>query len=63
MVLTNGECHFLAAMTTKITIDKAGRIVIPKPLRERLRLGAGDTLALQSEERASRCSLFDPRRR
>jgi AbrB family looped-hinge helix DNA binding protein len=40
---------FLTAMTTKITIDKAGRIVIPKRLRERLRLGAGDTLALQSE--------------
>jgi len=36
-------------MTAKITIDKAGRVVIPKPLRDQLRLGAGDTLALQSE--------------
>ncbi len=36
-------------MTAKITIDKAGRVVIPKPLRERLRLGPGDVLALQSE--------------
>jgi AbrB family looped-hinge helix DNA binding protein len=36
-------------MTAKITIDKAGRVVIPKPLRERLRLVPGDTLALRSE--------------
>jgi len=36
-------------MTNKITIDKAGRIVLPKPLRDRLRLGAGDALALESE--------------
>ena len=36
-------------MTTKLTIDKAGRIVIPKPLRERLRLGPGDALALESD--------------
>lgn len=36
-------------MTAKITIDKAGRVVIPKPVRKRLRLGPGDTLALRSE--------------
>ena len=36
-------------MPTKTTIDKAGRVVIPKPLRERLRLSAGDTLLLDTE--------------
>jgi AbrB family looped-hinge helix DNA binding protein len=36
-------------MTTKLTLDKAGRALIPKPLRQELRLGAGDTLQLESE--------------
>jgi AbrB family looped-hinge helix DNA binding protein len=36
-------------MTTKITLDKAGRVVIPKPLREQLQIGPGDTLQLDSE--------------
>jgi len=44
-------------MTAKITIDKAGRVVIPKPLRERLRLGPGDVLALQSE---GECIMLQP---
>lgn len=35
-------------MKTRLIIDKAGRIVIPKPLREELHLGAGDTLEMQS---------------
>jgi AbrB family looped-hinge helix DNA binding protein len=35
-------------MIAKITIDKAGRVVIPKRLRDRLRLGAGDELMLES---------------
>ena len=49
MVLADGIYHFVMPMTAKITIDKAGRVVIPKPLREQLRLGPGDTLALRSE--------------
>jgi AbrB family looped-hinge helix DNA binding protein len=31
-------------MTTKLTLDKAGRVVLPKPLRDELELAAGDTL-------------------
>jgi len=36
-------------MTAKITLDKAGRVVLPKPLRQQMHLGAGDTLQLESE--------------
>jgi AbrB family looped-hinge helix DNA binding protein len=36
-------------MATKLTIDRAGRIVLPKPLRDRLQLAPGDTLHLESE--------------
>jgi AbrB family looped-hinge helix DNA binding protein len=35
-------------MTSKLTIDKAGRVVIPKPLRDQLHLAAGDSLQLES---------------
>ena len=35
-------------MTTTLTLDKAGRIVIPKTLRNELHLGPGDSLALES---------------
>ena len=35
-------------MTMKLTIDKAGRVVIPKPLRDELHLAAGDSLQLES---------------
>ena len=35
-------------MTKKITIDKAGRIIIPKPLRKALHLNPGDSLQLDS---------------
>jgi AbrB family looped-hinge helix DNA binding protein len=42
MPLYNGK------MNDRLTIDKAGRIVLPKPLRDELRLEAGDTLELES---------------
>jgi AbrB family looped-hinge helix DNA binding protein len=35
-------------MHVRLTIDKAGRIVIPKPLRESLHLEPGDDLELES---------------
>jgi AbrB family looped-hinge helix DNA binding protein len=36
-------------MTTKITLDRAGRVLIPKTLRQELHLGPGDALQLDSE--------------
>jgi AbrB family looped-hinge helix DNA binding protein len=38
----------MVAMLTKLTIDKLGRIVLPKPVREKLQLSAGDELELES---------------
>jgi AbrB family looped-hinge helix DNA binding protein len=35
-------------MSSRLTLDKAGRIVLPKPVRDELRLEAGDTLELES---------------
>lgn len=36
-------------MTDKISIDKAGRIVLPKALREKMRVEAGDDLLVEAE--------------
>jgi AbrB family looped-hinge helix DNA binding protein len=35
-------------MTTRLTIDGAGRVVLPKPIRMALDLSPGDTLELES---------------
>jgi AbrB family looped-hinge helix DNA binding protein len=35
-------------MSTKITIDSAGRVVIPKPFRKSLGLQAGDSLEIDA---------------
>ena len=37
-------------MSARITIDGAGRVVLPKPVREALRLGPGDQLDVESED-------------
>jgi AbrB family looped-hinge helix DNA binding protein len=36
-------------MKNIVTLDKAGRIILPKPLRDELRLSPGDTLDLALE--------------
>ncbi len=35
-------------MNTRLTIDKAGRVVIPNPLREELHLEPGDSLEIEN---------------
>jgi AbrB family looped-hinge helix DNA binding protein len=35
-------------MTARLTVDKAGRIVLPKPVREKLQLAPGDELELET---------------
>lgn len=35
-------------MPAKLTLDKLGRIVLPKPVRDKLQLAAGDQLELES---------------
>ena len=34
----------------KVTIDQAGRLVVPKPLRDALRLEGGTTLEIRARE-------------
>lgn len=36
-------------MTANLTLDKAGRLVLPKPLRDRMQLVPGTVLQLESE--------------
>jgi AbrB family looped-hinge helix DNA binding protein len=48
--LINGIYHVkMASMNTTVTLDGAGRVVIPKPLRDELGLAPGDTLTLESD--------------
>ena len=35
-------------MTVRLTLDKTGRIVLPKPLRQQLELAPGDTLEAET---------------
>jgi len=36
-------------MSAKITVDRAGRVVLPKPVRDKMRLTPGSTLELECE--------------
>src|SRR5215813_9934041 len=42
-------CHngISNAMNTKVQLDSAGRVVLPKKIRERFRLQGGDALTLE----------------
>jgi AbrB family looped-hinge helix DNA binding protein len=49
MALTCGSIQIIIPfMNGRLTIDRAGRVVIPKPLREELRLEPGDALEMES---------------
>ena len=37
-------------MNATLTIDKAGRVVLPKPVRDQMQLSAGDSLVLDSAD-------------
>jgi AbrB family looped-hinge helix DNA binding protein len=37
-------------MNATLTVDKAGRVVLPKPVRDELQLSAGDSLELEISE-------------
>lgn len=39
----------MPSVNARVTLDKAGRIVIPKALRDAWQLESGDTLELESE--------------
>ena len=41
---------YYPTMIAKTTLDQAGRVVIPKPLRKELRLEPGDTLQMESHD-------------
>lgn len=37
-------------MNGTLTVDKAGRVVLPKPVRDQMQLRAGDSLEIESSE-------------
>jgi AbrB family looped-hinge helix DNA binding protein len=36
-------------MTRKVTLDKAGRVALPKPMRDELQLGPGEALEVENQ--------------
>jgi AbrB family looped-hinge helix DNA binding protein len=51
MAFYNGKCHYImGVMITTLTLDRAGRFVLPKPVRDEMQLQAGDSLEMESSE-------------
>lgn len=51
MPFTDAKWHYIMSfMTNLLTVDKAGRVVLPKPVRDELQLSPGDSLELESSE-------------
>src|ERR1700678_2639340 len=51
MPFTDAKWHYIMSLVTNLlTLDKAGRVVLPKPVRDELQLSAGDSLELESSE-------------
>ena len=51
MPFTNGICHnTMPFMADRISIDRAGRVVLPKALRQKMRVEAGDDLLVEAED-------------
>jgi AbrB family looped-hinge helix DNA binding protein len=44
-----GDGIYEAIMTCELAPDKAGRVVLPKSLRDQMRLAPGDTLTAEIE--------------
>ena len=51
MAFPYGKCHDkMGSMVLRITVDKAGRVVLPKAVRDELELSPGDILELESSD-------------
>src|ERR1700730_5489670 len=51
MAFFAGKYHcIMVFMTTTLTLDKAGRVVLPKLVRDELQLQPGDSLELESSD-------------
>ena len=59
--LTFTICHYIMPfMNMQLTIDKAGRVVIPKKVRDHFGIGAGDSMKLTTDERGVRLEPASP---
>jgi AbrB family looped-hinge helix DNA binding protein len=44
------DASYNGNVTSKLTVDKLGRLVLPKPMGEKLQLVAGDQLEMESSD-------------